>query len=177
MNKMISPGEYSPALIRKDAVYQAAACGAENTEWRTGYLESVKALAKKDFSEGVRMGEAYKAMEKTVMDKYVSPDRAALIARTEEMMDETPEQDLSLELPDGHRADISAGPFPGAEIYNHNGECIASYTRISGWTEQQTIAEREFWRESVDTYIAAWNRAMTAARPQAVRRTHMDVTR
>ena len=71
--------------------------------------------------------------------------------------------DYFLKLPNGNKADISVGEYPSAEIYDQNGECIATYNCFSGWAEHQTTAERAFWRESGDAYIAAWNEAKAAA--------------
>lgn len=75
----------------------------------------------------------------------------------------------------GLTAEIAMGQFPSADVSNQRGECIASYSSLSGWTDHQTIAELEFLRESKDAYLAAWNKAMSASR-KAPRKTHMDVT-
>ena len=149
---------------------------AEDSSWKDGYLEQVKAQAAKDFSNSVRMGDEYKAMEKSTMTKYVSPDRADPIAQTTASMSAALDQlkksgdtllDYFLKLSNGGKADISVGQYPNAEIYDRNGECIASYNCFSGWAEHQTTAERSFWRESADTYIAAWNEAKAAAQQTA----------
>ena len=145
----------------------------ENNSWKDNYLEQVKAQAAKDFANGVRMGDEYKAMEKSTMTKYVSSDRAGPIAQTTASMDAALDQlkksgdtllDYFLKLSNGGKANISVGQYPNAEIYDQNGECIASYNCFSGWAEHQTNAERAFWRESADTYRAAWNEAKAAAR-------------
>ena len=149
---------------------------AEDSTWKDSYLEQVKEQAAKDFAAGVRMGDEYNAMEKSAMTKYVSPDRAGPIAQTTASMNAALDQlkksgdtllDYFLKLSNGGKADISVGQYPNAEIYDANGECIASYNCFSGWAEHQTTAEREFWRESADTYIAAWNEAKAAAQQTA----------
>lgn len=177
MNKAIVPGEYTPASVQGRTVLDAA---VENTDWKTGYMQRVRALAGEDFASGVRMGQAYRDMERETMAAYISPDRAAAFAQTEASIREAVEQGAqdgySLELPGGYQADISIGQFPGADISSPNGECIASYSSLSGWTEHQTIAEQEFLRESKDAYLSAWNKAMSSRRPGARRKPHMDVT-
>ena len=176
MNKTIVPGEYTPASVRGGTVLDAA---VENTGWKTGYLQQVKALAGTDFAAGVRMGRAYRDMEQAAMAAYISPDRAAVLPQTEaairEAMGRPAPDSCSLELPGGYQADISMGQFPSADVSSPSGECIASYSSLSGWTDHQTIAELEFLRESKDAYLAAWNKAMSASR-KAPRKTHMDVT-
>lgn len=156
-----------------------------DSSWKDNYLEQVKAQAAKDFANGVRMGDEYKAMEKSTMAKYVSPDRAGPIAQTTASMNAALDQlkksgdtllDYFLKLSNGGKADISVGQYPNAEIYDQNGECIASYNCFSGWAEHQTTAERSFWRESADTYIAAWNEAKAAAQQTAVPAVSGDVS-
>lgn len=177
MNKTILPGEYTPASVRGGTVLDAA---VENTGWKTGYMQQVKTLAGTDFAAGVRIGQAYRDMERETMAAYISPDRAAAFAQTEASIREALEREAQdgypLELSGGLKAEISMGQFPSADIYNQSGECIASYSRLSGWTEHQTIAELEFLRESKDAYLSAWNKAMSANRPGTRRKPHMDVT-
>lgn len=177
MNKTILPGEYTPASVQGRSVLDAA---VENTEWKTGYMQQIKALAGTDFAAGVRMSQAYQDMEQEALTMYISPDRAGVSAQTEASIREAVERGTqdgySLELPGGCTADISMGQFPSADVSNPNGECIASYSSLSGWTEHQTIAELEFLRESRNTYLTAWNKAMSSRRPGAIRKPHMDVT-
>lgn len=175
MNKMVVPGEYTPASVQGRTVLDAA---VENTDWKTGYMQRMKELAGTDFSSGVRIGQAYRDMEQDAMTAYISPDRAAVCAQTEASMREAADRSAgyTLELPGGCRAEISMSQFPSADVYNQNGECIASYSSLSGWTEHPTIAEQEFLRESRDAYLAAWNKAMSSKRPGAGRKPHMDVT-
>ena len=176
MNKTIVPGEYTPASVRGGTVLDAA---LENTEWKTAYLQQVRALAGTDFAAGVRMGQAYRDMEQAALSAYISPDRAQAAAQTEASIQEAAERSAqdgySLELSGGLTAEIAMGQFPSADVSNQCGECIASYSSLSGWTDHQTIAELEFLRESKDAYLAAWNKAMSASR-KAPRKTHMDVT-
>lgn len=148
----------------------------KDNSWKDSYLQRVKEQAAKDFANGVRMGDEYKAMEKGAMTKYVSPDRAGPIAQTTASMNAALNQlkksgdtllDYFLKLSNGGKADISVGQYPNAEVYDQNGECIASYNCFSGWAEHQTSAERAFWRESADVYIAAWNEAKAAAQQTA----------
>lgn len=177
MKKVITSGEYTLASVQGRAVLDAV---VEDTGWRTGYMQRVKKLAETDFAAGIRMGEEYRGMEEAAMTAYISPDRAAAFAQTEAAIREAPGRagpdSYCQELPGGGRADITIGAFPSADVYDRNGECIASYSSLSGWTEHQTIAEREFWRESRDTYLAAWNAAMAAGRPRTPRKAHMDIT-
>lgn len=170
-----SGGIKLPGKIKSGTTDMTSAVKSSKTgdsSWKDSYLEQVKAQAAKDFASGVRMGDEYKAMEKSTMTKYVSPDRAGPIAQTTASMNAALDQlkksgdtllDYFLKLSNGSRADISVGQYPNAEIYDQNGECIASYNCFSGWAEHQTTAERLFWRESADTYIAAWNEAKAAA--------------
>jgi hypothetical protein len=174
-----SGGMKLPSKIKSDATDMTSAIKSSTTKhssWKESYLERVKEQAAKDFANGVRMGDEYKAMEKGTMTKYVSPDRAGPIAQTTASMNAALDQlkksgdtliDYFLKLANGGRADISVGQYPNAEIYDQNGECIASYNCFSGWAEHQTTAERAFWRESADTYIAAWNEAKAAAQQTA----------
>lgn len=177
MNKTIVPGEYTPASVRGGTVLDAA---LENTGWKTGYMQQVKELAGTDFAAGIRMGQAYRDMEREAMRAYISPDRAEAFAQVEssiqEAVERSAQEGYSLELPGGFRAEVSMGQFPSADVFNPSGECIASYSSLSGWTEHQTIAELEFLRESKDAYLSAWNKAMSAGRPKAPRKPHMDVT-
>ena len=173
MNKTLLTGEYTPASVRGGAVQGSA----EDNNWRIVYMAEVKELAKKDFAAGIRMGEAYRAMEQDAMTAHISPGREMILPQTEDSLWKASGQTGdTLELPGGFRAELSGGTVPTAEVYDPNGECIASYSSLSGWTEHQTIAEREFWRESRDTYLAAWNGAMSASKPKAVKKSHMDVT-
>ena len=177
MNKTIVPGEYTPASVQGRTVLDAA---VENTDWKTGYMQQVRVLAGTDFASGVRMGQAYRDMEQETMAAYISPDRKAAFARTEasirEAVERGAQEDYCLELPGGCQAGISMGQFPSADAPSPSGECIASYSSLSGWTEHQTIAELEFLRESRDAYLTAWNKAMSSKRPGAIRKPHMDVT-
>lgn len=170
-----SSGVKLPGKIKSgatDMTFAVKSSKTEDSSWKDSYLAQVKAQAAKDFANGVRMGDEYKAMEKSTMTKYVSPDRAGPIAHTTASMNAALEQlkksgdtliDYFLKLSNGGKANISVGQYPNAEVYDQNGECIASYNCFSGWAEHQTTAERSFWREFADTYIAAWNEAKVAA--------------
>lgn len=187
---------YTPlaSTIKSGTASKSDTQSSESSAWKTDYLEKVKEQAAKDFAAGVSMGDEYKSMEKSTMTKYVSPDRAGPIAQTTASMNAALDQlkksggtllDYFLKLSNGGKADISVGQFPNAEIYDQNGECIASYNCFSGWAEHQTTAERAFWRESADTYIAAWNEAKAAAQQsqvtgtsvqsQSAGETHVDI--
>lgn len=174
-----SGGIKLPGKIKSGTTDMTSAVKGSKTgdsSWKNSYLEQVKAQAAKDFANGVRMGDEYKAMEKSTMTKYVSPDRAGPIDQTTASMNAALDQlkksggtllDYFLKLANGGKANISVGQYPNAEIYDQNGECIASYNCFSGWAEHQTTAERSFWRESADTYIAAWDEAKAAAQQTA----------
>ena len=176
MNKTIVPGEYTPALARSGAELGTA---TGNGSWKDSYIHHIKEQAEEDFAAGTRMGEVYRYIEKSAMALYISPDRAQVFAQAEPIVQEALNQPVlhshSTELPNGYRVVISCGHIPTIEIYDLNNECIASYCTMSGWSECQTIAEREFRRESADAYLSAWNAAMTAIQPQANKKEHMDI--
>lgn len=177
MKQVISKGEYTPASVR-DRISSIAA--AESANWKCVYLQRLKMQAEDDFAAGVRMGAEYRDMEQEAIAEHISPDRAVVCARTEiamwKMLEKPTQDNCCLELPGSYRAEISLAEFPSADVYSQSGECIASYSSLNGWMEHQTIAEREFWQESRDVYLAAWNAAMSASRPAVPRRPHMDVT-
>lgn len=62
-----SGGIKLPGKIKSGTTDMTSAVKSSKTgeiSWKDNYLEQVKAQAAKDFANGVRMGDEYKAMEK-----------------------------------------------------------------------------------------------------------------
>ena len=126
------------------------------------YTSQIKSAASSDAEAGT-YGAAFRAIRSTQMQKTVSPDRSKAIEQVTNAL-----KGSSYNWKDGENVfDLSGLPYTAkvikgddkttAEIYDENGEVIATYDSEKGsWSSVATKAEDEFQAASEKVYKSAY---------------------
>lgn len=138
----------------------------EIPEWMS---EKIQKMAREDFKTQEYMGTDFRTMRMSYIRKNISPDRAAAIAKVAPQMNAAKPRDelsmlLSMITGVEYSATISIGNLGGkhANIYDNNGELIASHGPDSGWIEHSTKAEIAFYDATIAAYAAEWDELKAA---------------
>jgi len=163
-----SPKSEAAKWGRTPEIQKKAAATAKSA-MTDGYIEQVKAMARRDAQKGVYMDKEYIQASLAHMEKYVSPDRSGPIAQVSAELRRAAGGGGSLEslfqLLDQLTGNCTAKIHTGvvgqtAEIYSADGEMIAGYNSLGGgWTTVQTKAESKFLDESKNVYYQAYTEA------------------
>jgi hypothetical protein len=125
----------------------------------------ITSMAQEAAEKGMGQNEKFNLMCLSYMHQYVSPDISQPLAQTNAMLQALNEKSPELEFLDAMLGNYSvkgcvSADSQSAEIYSSDGEMVASYNSLgSGWTIEQTAAERKFLSEVHALYSQAYDDA------------------
>lgn len=127
------------------------------------FAQEIKDIVKRDATNGVYMSEDYVAVQNKYVSK-VAPDRAKAISQVSQKLDTIPSQTVAEYwmklLDEPYKASINVGQImKTAHVYNENGEKIADYSSLTGWTSVPTKAEEQFWMIASSMYSKMFDEA------------------
>lgn len=135
----------------------------DKEEMFESYAQEIKDIVKRDAANGVYMSEDYIAIQNKYVSK-VAPDRARAISLVSQKLNAVHQKTYKgywlKMLGEPYEASITVGEYmKTAHVYDKNGEKIADYSSITGWTPNPTKVEQQFWMTASHMYSQMFDEA------------------